>query len=104
MHSQEFREMGHHVVDLLADYLDGVEDRAVFPDVEPAEVDRVFDEPMPLDGEPAAGDLDPLAGLAATYSRSRRQAEVAVELRRGPETRDLVGVPWDPGRLAERRL
>jgi hypothetical protein len=32
---KEFRELGHRVVDLLADYLDPIEEKRVFPDAEP---------------------------------------------------------------------
>ena len=45
----EFREMGHRVVDLLADYLEGVEDKPLFPHVEPSKLEQIFDEPLPLD-------------------------------------------------------
>lgn len=44
---EELRRLGHEVVDMLADYLAGVEDRTLFPDVEPARLDELFDEPVP---------------------------------------------------------
>jgi glutamate/tyrosine decarboxylase-like PLP-dependent enzyme len=43
----EFRAAGHRLVDLLAGYLEGVEDQALFPDVSPQELDALFDEDLP---------------------------------------------------------
>lgn len=34
MDPQEFRSLGHQVIDELADYLDTIEDQRVFPDVD----------------------------------------------------------------------
>ena len=53
MDVSEFREVGHRVVDLLSQYLDGIEERPVFPDVEPGALNRLFAEPMPQDGIPS---------------------------------------------------
>lgn len=47
MDAREFRNAGHHVVDLLADYLEKIEGRPVFPDVEPRTLTQLFDEPLP---------------------------------------------------------
>ena len=52
MNSDEFRELGHRVVDLLAEYLDDIEEQPVFPNVEPAILARLFAEPLPLDSTP----------------------------------------------------
>ena len=49
MDQKEFRELGHEVVDLLADYLDQIEDKRVFPDVDARTVNRLFTEPLPQD-------------------------------------------------------
>lgn len=46
-HDREFRALGHEIIDLLADYLESVEDRALYPHVDPRELDRLFDEPIP---------------------------------------------------------
>ena len=48
MDAKEFRDLSHKVVDLLADYLDQIEEKRVFPDVEPWTVNRLFTEPLPL--------------------------------------------------------
>ena len=48
----EFRAAGHRLVDLLADTLESVEGGALFPDVTPGEVERLFDEPLPREGRP----------------------------------------------------
>ena len=52
--AEEFRATGHRVIDLLADYLATLEDRPLFPDADPTELERVFDEPLPV--EPLAPD------------------------------------------------
>src|SRR5579864_3785616 len=49
MQSGEFRNSGHKVVDLLADYLEHIEEKRVFPDVEPAVVNQLFAEGLPQD-------------------------------------------------------
>jgi aromatic-L-amino-acid/L-tryptophan decarboxylase len=47
MKSTEFRDLGHRVVDLLSDYLEDIEQRPVFPKVEPRTLHQLFDEPLP---------------------------------------------------------
>jgi aromatic-L-amino-acid/L-tryptophan decarboxylase len=54
MDQKEFRTLGHQVVDLLADYLDHIEEKRVFPDVEPRTVNRLFTESLPQ--EPSSPD------------------------------------------------
>lgn len=49
MDGREFRDLGHRVVDLLAEYLDDIEKKRVFPDVEPQLIDRLFAEDLPED-------------------------------------------------------
>ncbi len=49
MDAREFRDVGHRVVDLLSDYLDHIEEKRVFPDVEPRTVNQLFAEPLPQD-------------------------------------------------------
>ncbi len=44
---REIRDIGHRVVDLLADYLEGVEDQPVLPDIDPRFLKEVFAEPLP---------------------------------------------------------
>ena len=53
MDTDEFRKTGHEVVDMLADYLAGVEQQPLFPDVEPRLLDELFDEPVPQESMPA---------------------------------------------------
>lgn len=43
----EFREAGHRLIDLLADHLETVEERPLFPDVEPGALHDAFTEPLP---------------------------------------------------------
>jgi aromatic-L-amino-acid/L-tryptophan decarboxylase len=47
MDPREFREIGHNVVDLLAEYFEHIEEKAVFPAVEPKVLTGLFDAPLP---------------------------------------------------------
>ena len=47
MNAVEFRQVGHRVVDLLAEYFEQIEAKSVFPDVEPKFLAGLFDEPLP---------------------------------------------------------
>jgi aromatic-L-amino-acid decarboxylase len=47
MDAREFQEIGHQVVDLLADYLDHIEEKSVFPRIDPQALRNLFDEPLP---------------------------------------------------------
>jgi|HubBroStandDraft_6_1064221.scaffolds.fasta_scaffold03090_3 aromatic-L-amino-acid decarboxylase len=60
MDAGEFREVGHRVVDLLAEYLENIEEKPVFPDIEPATLARLFAEPLPQDPSTAENILSEL--------------------------------------------
>lgn len=60
MDKSEFRRVGHRVVDLLADYLEETEDHPLFPQVTPAELEELFDEPLPREGASAESVLKEL--------------------------------------------
>jgi glutamate/tyrosine decarboxylase-like PLP-dependent enzyme len=47
MDVKEFRKFGHQVVDLLAEYLENIEEKRVFPDVDPKAISRLFEESLP---------------------------------------------------------
>jgi aromatic-L-amino-acid decarboxylase len=53
MDAYEFRETGHRAVDLLSDYFEHIEEKPVFPDVDPKLLTRLFDEPLPETPIPA---------------------------------------------------
>src|SRR5439155_2765720 len=53
MDAHEFREVGHRVVDLLAEYLEHIEEKPVFPNVEPRTLSGLFAEPLPQNPMPA---------------------------------------------------
>ncbi len=53
MDAREFQQIGHQVVDLLAEYFDHIEEKPVFPDVEPQFLMKLFDEPLPQAPSPA---------------------------------------------------
>lgn len=67
MDDKEFRTLGHQVVDLLADYLDHIEEKRVFPDVEPRVANRLFTDSLPQ--EPSSPDtvLDELKNNLLPY-------------------------------------
>src|SRR6201997_724734 len=60
MDAKEFRDVGHRVVDLLAEYLDHIEEKRVFPDFEPRKTNELFAEPLPQDPSLMEGVLNEL--------------------------------------------
>src|SRR5262245_13642395 len=50
MDENEFRTVGHRVVDLLADYLASIDQRPLSPAIDPRSLAAVFDEPLPQSG------------------------------------------------------
>ena len=67
MHANEFRDLGHKVVDLLAGYLDGIENQRVFPDVEPRTVNQLFAESLPQDPSSPDSVLEELQSKLLPY-------------------------------------
>jgi aromatic-L-amino-acid decarboxylase len=60
MDPKEFRDLGHQVVDLLAEYFNHIEEKRVFPDAEPRTVNQLFMEalpPEPSSPESVLGEL-----------------------------------------------
>lgn len=60
MDAKEFRDVAHRVVDLLAEYLDHIEEKRVFPNVEPRTTNQLFAEPLPQDPSSAEAVLNEL--------------------------------------------
>jgi glutamate/tyrosine decarboxylase-like PLP-dependent enzyme len=61
MDPNEFRETGHALVDRIGAYLEEVSGKPLFPNVTPAQLEKLFDEPLPSRGVAAAevlGELD----------------------------------------------
>ena len=54
MHVDEFRALGHRIIDRLADHLETIEERPLFPSVEPRTLLELLDEPVPRG--PMTGD------------------------------------------------
>jgi len=65
MSAEEFRRHGHAVVDWIADYWAGLEDRPVFPDVAPGQVTAALADRAPRNGEPVAAVLSDLDRVIA---------------------------------------
>jgi aromatic-L-amino-acid/L-tryptophan decarboxylase len=60
MDAASFRRHGHAVVDWIADYLEGVGERRVLPDVAPGDVTRALPASPPTSPEPFSATLDDL--------------------------------------------
>lgn len=67
MDAREFQQIGHQVVDLLAEYFDHIEERPVFPDVEPQMLTELFAEPLPQAPSPAEKVLGELEEKLLPY-------------------------------------
>jgi glutamate/tyrosine decarboxylase-like PLP-dependent enzyme len=67
MDAREFREVGHRVVDLLAEYLEHIEEKPVFPNVEPRVLSELFAEALPQDPSPAETVLQELEEKLLPY-------------------------------------
>ncbi len=50
MNISEFRETGHKLVDLLSDYLNEIEEHPLLKNIDPKEIEKLFDEPIPKEG------------------------------------------------------
>jgi glutamate/tyrosine decarboxylase-like PLP-dependent enzyme len=67
MDAREFREVGHRVVDLLSEYLEHIEEKPVFPNVEPRVLNELFAEGLPQDPSPAETVLKELEEKLLPY-------------------------------------
>ena len=67
MDPREFKEIGHQVVDLLADYLEHIEDKPVFANANPRMLNELFAEPLPQNPIPAEKVLDELKEKLLPY-------------------------------------
>ncbi|ELZ78125.1 aromatic-L-amino-acid decarboxylase [Haloferax larsenii JCM 13917] len=54
----DFRELGYRTVDMIASYLEDIDNRPVFPGKPQTEVEAVFDDPLPETGQDPAAVLD----------------------------------------------
>lgn len=71
----EFRRLGHRVVDEIARFFEELDDLPVFPGKTPAEVERLFEEELPEEGQDPDAILDEWAGKvlpAASHNTSPR--------------------------------
>ena len=67
MDVKEFRTAGHQVVDLLAEYLENIESKPVFPDADPKLINLQFEEPLPERPEPFEEVLEELQRKLLPY-------------------------------------
>lgn len=68
MDPEAFREAAHVVVDLMADYLAGIEERAVLPPIEPGTIAPRFAATPPEKPEPLGAILDDYRALVEPYA------------------------------------
>src|SRR5258708_3589680 len=61
------KTVGHRVVDLLAEYLEHIEEKPVFPSVEPSTLAQFFAEPLPQNASPAEKVLGELEEKLLPY-------------------------------------
>lgn len=54
----DFRELGYHTIDLIAEYYDGLDSESVYKSPDPGELVALFDEPVPETGEEPSTVLD----------------------------------------------
>jgi aromatic-L-amino-acid decarboxylase len=59
--------MGHRVVDFLAEYLDHIEEKRVFPDVEPRTLNELFAESLPKEPSSAESVLNEVESKLLPY-------------------------------------
>ena len=71
MNRGEFRDLGHQVVDLLADYLEHIEEKPVFANVDPKMLTKLFAEPLPQDPSPAGKGSERVGGEASSLLHPR---------------------------------
>jgi|SRR5579863_1470579 len=67
MNPKEFRETAHRVVDLLAEYLEHIEEKPVFPNVEPSTLTKLFAEALPQDSSSPEKVLEELEEKLLPY-------------------------------------
>jgi hypothetical protein len=63
----EFRELGYPVVELLADYLEHIEEKPAFPNVEPTMLTKLLAEPLPQGPSSAEKVLSELEAKLLPY-------------------------------------
>src|ERR1044071_572820 len=67
MDPKEFRDCGNRVVDLLSAYLEGIEEKRVFPDAEPRTVNQLFSEALPQEASALASVLGEIEDKLLPY-------------------------------------
>jgi len=66
--AEEFRGLGHRLIDELAEYLRTVGERPVTPEVAPRAVEALFDEPVPVEESDGGAVLDELDAKLFPYA------------------------------------
>ncbi|XP_030078933.1 histidine decarboxylase isoform X1 [Drosophila hydei] len=73
MDFKEYRQRGKEMVDYIADYLENIRERRVFPDVSPGYMRQLLPESAPVDGEPwpkIFGDVEHIVMPGVTHWQS----------------------------------
>jgi len=67
MDTNEFRDLGHQVVDWLAEYLEHIGERRVFPEAQPQTINKLFAEPLPENPSSPESVVQELAAKLLPY-------------------------------------
>ncbi|XP_017839386.1 histidine decarboxylase isoform X2 [Drosophila busckii] len=73
MDFKEYRQRGKEMVDYIADYLENIRERRVFPDVSPGYMQQLLPESAPVEGEPwpkIFGDVERIIMSGVTHWQS----------------------------------
>ncbi|XP_030561811.1 histidine decarboxylase isoform X3 [Drosophila novamexicana] len=73
MDFKEYRQRGKEMVDYIADYLENIRERRVFPDVSPGYMRQLLPESAPVEGEPwpkIFGDVEHIVMSGVTHWQS----------------------------------
>src|SRR5687768_14483498 len=67
MNIKEFSEMGHSMIDWIARYLESVEEKPLFPNVEPRQLFQLFNEEIPREAGSAEAVIKELQTKLLPY-------------------------------------
>lgn len=86
MDSEQFREAAKQLTDYIADYVEGLADRQVLPDVKPGFINAVVPEEAPVDGEAweaIFNDIEDVVMKGVSLKKNTKIARGSLGLQRG---------------------
>ena len=79
MDTDEFRDIGHNMIDMIADYLEHIEDQALFPEVTPRHLDELFNEPLPQEPTEAQDVIRQIQEKLLPFDQIHREVARRIE-------------------------